>query len=50
MSGSEDHAINLQVANMRPQDAGASIARVPTAAMEQLANREGDRTYRKTPH
>ncbi|MBB4510009.1 transitional endoplasmic reticulum ATPase [Rhizobium leguminosarum] len=42
MSVPEDHAINLQVANMRPQDAGASIARLPTAAMEQLAVREGE--------
>jgi len=42
MSVSEDHTIHLQVANMRPQDAGSSIARLPTAAMDQIAVREGD--------
>lgn len=40
MSGSDD--LTLQVANMRPQDAGASIARLPTAAMNKLGLSEGD--------
>ena len=40
MSGSDD--LTLQVANMRPQDAGASIARLPTAAMSKLGLSEGD--------
>jgi len=40
MSGCDD--LTLQVANMRPQDAGASIARLPTAAMSKLGLSEGD--------
>ncbi|MBY5538253.1 CDC48 family AAA ATPase [Rhizobium leguminosarum] len=43
MSVADDHqAISLQVANMRPQDAGASIARLAVSGMEQLGVREGD--------
>ncbi len=35
-------AISLQVANMRPQDAGASIARLAISGMERLGVGEGD--------
>ncbi|WP_028749149.1 CDC48 family AAA ATPase [Rhizobium mesoamericanum] len=42
MSASDDQVLALQVANMRPQDAGASIARLSTAAMQKLGIREGE--------
>src|ERR1700748_2484551 len=42
MSGSEDHILSLQVASMRPQDAGASIARLSNDAMRKIGIREGD--------
>ncbi len=42
MSVSDDQVFTLQVANMRPQDAGASIARLSTSAMAKLGIREGD--------
>lgn len=42
MSGSEDHIFSLQVASMRPQDAGASIARLSHDAMRKIGIREGD--------
>ncbi|CCM78895.1 CDC48 family AAA ATPase [Rhizobium mesoamericanum] len=42
MSASDDQILALQVANMRPQDAGASIARLSTAAMQKLGIREGE--------
>jgi len=42
MSGSDDQVLTLQVANMRPQDAGASIARLSTTAMARLGIREGE--------
>ncbi|KAA0684822.1 AAA family ATPase [Neorhizobium sp. P12A] len=42
MSGSEDHIFSLQVASMRPQDAGASIARLSNDAMRKIGIREGD--------
>ncbi|MDL2409010.1 CDC48 family AAA ATPase [Rhizobium calliandrae] len=42
MSVSDDHVFTLQVANMRPQDAGASIARLSTTAMTKLGIREGE--------
>ncbi|MDE1997103.1 MAG: AAA family ATPase, partial [Rhizobiaceae bacterium] len=40
MSVSDD--LTLQVANTRPQDAGASIARLPSNAMNKLGVAEGD--------
>lgn len=40
MSGSDE--ITLQVANMRPQDAGASIARLSKQSMTKLGVAEGD--------
>jgi transitional endoplasmic reticulum ATPase len=42
MSTPEDHVHTLQVANMRPQDAGASIARLSEAAMAKIGVQEGD--------
>ncbi|MBW9114683.1 CDC48 family AAA ATPase [Rhizobium cauense] len=42
MSASDDEVLTLQVANMRPQDAGASIARLSAAAMQKLGIREGE--------
>ncbi|TXI11156.1 MAG: AAA family ATPase [Rhizobium sp.] len=42
MSVSDDHSLTLQVANMRPQDAGASIARLSAAAMGKIGVREGE--------
>jgi transitional endoplasmic reticulum ATPase len=42
MSVSDDQILTLQVANMRPQDAGASIARLSAAAMTRIGVREGD--------
>ncbi|QWW70801.1 CDC48 family AAA ATPase [Rhizobium sp. WYJ-E13] len=42
MSVSDDQILTLQVANMRPQDAGTSIARLSSAAMGKLGIREGD--------
>lgn len=39
---SEDFSIQLQVANMRPQDAGASVARLTTSAMAKIGAKEGD--------
>jgi transitional endoplasmic reticulum ATPase len=38
----EDQAIMLQVANMRPQDAGASVARLGSATMSKLGISEGE--------
>jgi transitional endoplasmic reticulum ATPase len=38
----EDSTIQLQVANMRPQDSGGSIARLTAASMSKLGVREGD--------
>ena len=42
MPSMDDEVVSLQVANMRPQDAGASIARVPTDTMTRLGVSEGD--------
>lgn len=42
MSVADDQILTLQVANMRPQDAGASIARVSAAAMAGIGIKEGD--------
>ncbi|EPF00328.1 CDC48 family AAA ATPase [Rhizobium grahamii] len=42
MSVSDEQVLTLQVANMRPQDAGASIARLSAAAMSKVGVREGD--------
>ncbi len=42
MSVSNDQVLTLQVANMRPQDAGASIARLSVSAMNTLGVREGE--------
>lgn len=42
MSVSDDESVNLQVANMRPQDAGASAARLSRATMAKLGLVEGD--------
>ncbi|MGO6696320.1 CDC48 family AAA ATPase [Rhizobium johnstonii] len=42
MSVAEDHAISLQVANMRPQEAGAGIARLSAESMKKLGVREGE--------
>lgn len=42
MSVTEDKVTTLQVANMRPQDAGTSIARLSSAAMAHLGVSEGD--------
>ncbi|TCR94650.1 MULTISPECIES: CDC48 family AAA ATPase [unclassified Rhizobium] len=42
MSVSDDQILTLQVANMRPQDAGTSIARLSSSAMSKLGIREGD--------
>ncbi len=39
---SEDAGIQLQVANMRPQDAGASVARLTTSVMATIGIKEGD--------
>lgn len=38
----EDSSIHLQVANTRPQDAGASIARLTAASMTKIGILEGD--------
>lgn len=37
-----DEVINLQVANLRPQDAGGSIARLASSTMRKLGLTEGD--------
>lgn len=42
MSVSEDQIIKLQVANMRPQDAGASIARLNADSMRNIGIAEGE--------
>ncbi|MBW9051027.1 CDC48 family AAA ATPase [Rhizobium mesosinicum] len=42
MSASDDQVLTLQVANMRPQDAGGSIARLSSAAMGKIGVREGE--------
>ncbi|MBB3542243.1 MULTISPECIES: CDC48 family AAA ATPase [unclassified Rhizobium] len=42
MSVPDDQVLTLQVANMRPQDAGASIARLSATAMNKVGVREGD--------
>ncbi|MDL2402892.1 CDC48 family AAA ATPase [Rhizobium mayense] len=42
MSVPDDQILTLQVANMRPQDAGASIARLSATAMAKLGIREGE--------
>ncbi|MBB3659092.1 transitional endoplasmic reticulum ATPase [Rhizobium sp. BK650] len=42
MSVPDDQILTLQVANMRPQDAGTSIARLSSSAMGKLGIREGD--------
>ncbi|MBW9052592.1 CDC48 family AAA ATPase [Rhizobium mesosinicum] len=42
MSVADDQILTLQVANMRPQDAGTSIARLSSSAMSKLGIREGD--------
>lgn len=39
---SDDAGIQLQVANMRPQDAGASVARLTTSVMATIGVKEGD--------
>ncbi len=39
---SEDAGMQLQVANMRPQDAGASVARLTTSVMATIGIKEGD--------
>ncbi len=39
---SDDSAIQLQVANTRPQDAGASVARLTATAMAKIGVKEGD--------
>ncbi len=39
---SDDAGIQLQVANMRPQDAGASVARLTTSVMATIGLKEGD--------
>jgi transitional endoplasmic reticulum ATPase len=38
----EEKAPKLQVANMRPDDSGRGIARLPRAAMNALGLKEGD--------
>lgn len=42
MSVADDQILTLQVANMRPQDAGTSIARLSSSAMSKIGIREGD--------
>lgn len=42
MSVSDDQVLTLQVANVRPQDAGGSIARLSSAAMGTIGVREGE--------
>ncbi len=42
MSVPDDQILTLQVANMPPQDTGASIARISTKAMTKLGVREGE--------